>query len=101
MRCSLKLTNVAGSNLSYVRTRIQGTFDGTTVALGSILAATAFGSNNVATDMDLVLESAPMVLPTFAACTSLSVEFIAVFTASGTAITIDVGRVSLVRVNET
>ena len=99
LRCALKTTNVSGSNLSYIRTRIQGTFDGTTVALGAIFQPTAFGTNNVATDMDLVLESAPMVIPPFTSCTSISVEFIMVFTAAGTAITLDVGRVSLVRVN--
>lgn len=99
LRFAWAISNVSGSGLSYIRCQIQCTVDGVTVALGSGMHPVAFGANNVNTDMSIVVETPPLVIPPFSSMTSFTVAWIGVFASSGTAITIKVGRVSLVRVN--
>lgn len=93
----LRLTNVSGSNLLYIRNRIQGTFDG----VSGIQMGSAIHNQNTTTgysaDMTLVLRSPVFVIPP-GVCTAMTSELIFGFSASGTAVTIDVERVSMDRV---
>ena len=94
----IKLSGATGANLQYIRNRIQGTFDAVSgIQIGGI------NNTYTTTDFDgddtLILISPPVVIPPFSACTALTSEIILGFSAVGTALTVQVERVSMDRIS--
>jgi lysophospholipase L1-like esterase len=90
----LKVTGVT-LNLSFLRVRVQGVFDGVTQVIGTPMHSTVGASKNVFTDFDEYIIGPVMYIPPFTTCTSLTVEVIANFIAATTLHTITVSRVTM------
>jgi len=93
---SLDVTGVT-SALSYIRCRVQGGFDGATIALGSPMHSVASGAGNVSSDIDMIVCGPEFEIPP-GACTSITVEIILGFTGATTEHVVEVGRMTFDRV---
>jgi hypothetical protein len=99
LRANLNVTGVVGSSLSYLRAVTTGTFGGVLQDLGSAMKLVASGANSVNSDIvNLTIESPAFVIPP-GLCTGFDVTFMGGFAGVGTAVTFNVGRVSLDRVD--
>ena len=94
--CEFSLTNVAGSNLSKINCPISLTLDGQLYTVSGPLITSSNGS--ITGDITGILRSPAFTLPAFSSCTAAIAYFDLTFSAAGTAITMDVGRLSLRRV---
>lgn len=93
----LKLTGVSGANLLYIRNRIQGTFGGVaSMQIGSAIT-NQVQAVSYTDDLTMVCKSPPFVIPS-GACSVMTSEIIFGFGAVGTALTIQIERVSMDRV---
>ena len=101
LRCNWSISGMSGGKVSFYRMRIQFTLDGTTYNIGGPVTSVNFtGVTDSCSDFDLMVESDPMPMPPFTACTSGTIEWICHFGAAGTAITMKVGRVSFEEITE-
>lgn len=96
LRAHVVLTGVVASQMSNLRNRIQCVIGGTTHILGSCIENTITAAASTNTDLDLVLESPVFTIPP-GTITAFQVDWFATFTGNGTALTMAVGRQSLVR----
>lgn len=91
----LSLSGVGGSNLTELRPVVEITLDGTAQKTYGL-----HGYNDgpcLNTDMTAFhFRTAPFVVPPFSACTSMGWGFYLTFSASGTAVTVKLGRLRLV-----
>lgn len=94
--CDFSLTNVAGSNLSKINCPISLTLDGTLYTVSGPLITSSNGS--ITSDIAGIMRSPVFTLPAFAACTAAIAYFDLTFSAAGSAITMDIGRLSVRRV---
>jgi len=96
LACEFSLTNVAGSNLSKINCPISLTLDGQLYTVSGALITSSNGS--ITGNITGILRSPVFTLPAFSSCTAAIAYFDLTFSAAGTAITMDVGRLSLRRV---
>lgn len=94
--CDFSLTNVAGSNLSKINCPISLTLDGQLYTVSAPLITSSNGA--ISSDISGVMRSPVFTLPAFTACTAAIAYFDLTFSASGTAVTMDIGRLSLRRI---
>lgn len=93
----LKVSGVT-SALTFLRCRIQGVFDGTTMIIGTPMHSDVGAASNVFTTFDEYIVGPEMTIPPFTACTSLTLEVIANFSGATTIHTITVSRMTFSKV---
>lgn len=89
----LSLTNVSGSNLSEVRWNIQSVIGGVTYQWYA-LNGYSDGANLNTNISGLHIKTPPMTMPT-GTCTNIKFMLVLTFSAAGTALTVDLGRIAL------
>lgn len=89
---NIKLTNVAGSNLSEIRFNIEATVDGVVYQSYSLIGYSL--GPNINTDADFHARTATIVMPA-GVVTIVRVSLYLRFSAAGTALTAEMGRVAL------
>jgi lysophospholipase L1-like esterase len=92
--CALDLTNVSGSNLSEIRVNIAATVDSVTYQTYA-LNGYSDGATLNSDATSLHVKTAPFVMPAGSTFANIQWQVLLAFSASGTAITVDLGRMRL------